>query len=238
MTTMFRPAMSLCLAALACAIGVEARAGFVYNGVAAGDMTSNDAILWTRGLDSSGPAATSLMAQVSTDPTFNSGTISYSASTDPSRDYTAKLDATGLQSGTRYYYRFETTGGVTSPVGTFMTAPDPTASVPLHFGFSGDADGQWRPDVHRVPGMEEPMPAPRSRCDPLIRQGNACGPEPGQGLCLMKMDGRNEGRGAGDFHRNAGSLGYRKPTKPVAEESDSCDQCRPRAINPSCRGFS
>jgi phosphodiesterase/alkaline phosphatase D-like protein len=114
-------------------------------GVAAGDPTSQDAILWTRALDPNQPQAVSLIAEVSTDPGFNQIYATYLGRTDPSQDYTVKVDATGLQSGTQYYYRFLTGNGDASPVGKLKTAPDPTAAVGLHFGFSGDADGQWRP---------------------------------------------------------------------------------------------
>src|SRR5262249_27988602 len=109
-----------------------------YTAVAAGDPTSNDAILWTRAQDSSTTQGVSLTALVSTDQNFGSG-VFYTGTTDPTRDYTLKVDATGLESATRYYYRFVAGDGTRSLVGTFMTAPDPTAQVPLHFGFSGDA---------------------------------------------------------------------------------------------------
>ena len=112
--------------------------------VAAGDPTSNDAILWTRAQDSGTTQGVPLTALVSTDQNFGSG-VFYTGTTDPTRDYTLKVDATGLESGTRYYYRFVAGDGTRSSVGTFKTAPDPTAQVPLHFGFSGDADGRWRP---------------------------------------------------------------------------------------------
>src|SRR6516165_5793500 len=41
-----------------------------YTAVAAGDATEHDAILWTRALDPKQPRAVSLIAEVSTDPTF------------------------------------------------------------------------------------------------------------------------------------------------------------------------
>jgi phosphodiesterase/alkaline phosphatase D-like protein len=116
-----------------------------YTAVAAGDATSHDAILWTRALDPAQPQALSLIAEVSTDPTFRSIDAAFLGRTVPSRDYTVKIDATGLRSGTQYYYRFLTGDGQLSPVGKLKTAPEPTAEVPLHFGFSGDADGRWRP---------------------------------------------------------------------------------------------
>jgi phosphodiesterase/alkaline phosphatase D-like protein len=116
-----------------------------FSGIAAGDATSQDAILRTRALDANHPQAVSLIAEVSTDPSFNQIGAVYLGRTDPSQDYSVKIDATRLQSGTQYYYRFLTGDGQASPVGKFKTAPAPDAAVGLHFGFSGDADGRWRP---------------------------------------------------------------------------------------------
>lgn len=122
------------------------RPGFL-QGVAAGDVTSNDAILWTRTSDpiTQQGVASQVKVQVSTDPTFKSQVKTLTGVTDASRDYTLKLDATGLKAGTTYYYRFETGKQSFSSVGQFKTAPNPDQAVPVSFGFSGDADGQWRP---------------------------------------------------------------------------------------------
>ncbi len=112
-------------------------------GVAAGDASTQDAILWTRAVDTNAPASVALTAQVSTDPFFGSF-ATFATSTDTTKDYTAKVNATGLTSGTKYYYRF--TDGVNfSLVGTFKTAPDTNAAVPVSFAFSGDCDGLIRP---------------------------------------------------------------------------------------------
>jgi phosphodiesterase/alkaline phosphatase D-like protein len=113
-------------------------------GVAAGDATSSDVILWTRAQDSATTAGVSVKALVSTDPGISSGFF-YSGTTDPTQDYTIHLDATGLQSGTTYYYQFVAADGTLSQEGTFKTAPAPTADVAVHFGFTGDADGLMRP---------------------------------------------------------------------------------------------
>src|SRR5262249_41756099 len=56
-------------------------------GVAAGDATSSDVILWTRAQDPSTAAGVALIAQVSTDQTFASG-IAFTGTTDPAQDYT------------------------------------------------------------------------------------------------------------------------------------------------------
>jgi phosphodiesterase/alkaline phosphatase D-like protein len=119
----------------------------LYDGVAAGDATNTSAILWTRTYDSNSPGgiATELTAQVAKNPTFNPVFSSFSGKTNPDKDYTLKIDATGLQSGTQYYYRFKASDSSISRIGKFKTAPDKNQSVPVRFGFSGDADGQWRP---------------------------------------------------------------------------------------------
>jgi len=116
-------------------------------GVAAGDATALDAILWTRAVDSNAPAAATLVAQVANDPTFTSGMLTFSTATDPARDYTAKVVASGLLPATRYYYRFVNAvdPSNSSIVGTFKTAPEAAAAAAVRFGFSGDADGLMRP---------------------------------------------------------------------------------------------
>jgi acid phosphatase len=122
----------------------SAWAGVSFLGVASGDASSTDATLWTRAVDTNSPAVISLTAQVTTDSTFATGVQTFSVSTDATKDYTAKLNVTGLLPGTRYYYRF-TTGTVTSGAGTFKTAPDAATATPVHFAFSGDLDGLMRP---------------------------------------------------------------------------------------------
>jgi phosphodiesterase/alkaline phosphatase D-like protein/predicted AlkP superfamily pyrophosphatase or phosphodiesterase len=115
-------------------------------GVAAGEPTSNSVVLWTRATDSESRGVTTpLAAQISTDPQFKSDIKTFSGTTDAGRDYTLKLEADGLQSGTKYYYRFQSSYGDYSNVGTFKTVPDATTKAAVSFGFSGDSDGQWRP---------------------------------------------------------------------------------------------
>src|SRR5262249_30900096 len=111
-----------------------------YLAVGAGDASSTDAILWTRIQNPTGTAGVGLIAQVSTDPTFATGLAGFAGVTDPAHDYTVHIDATGLQPGTRYYYRFVADDGVISEVGTFVTAPDPSANVPVTFAFTAHPD--------------------------------------------------------------------------------------------------
>jgi len=114
-------------------------------GVGAGDATSSDAILWTRAQNPGTAAGVGLIAQVSTDLTFAHGLATFAGITDPAHDYTIHVDATGLQPGTRYFYRFVANDSTVSQVGTFVTAPDATARVAVNAGFTGDADGLMRP---------------------------------------------------------------------------------------------
>jgi alkaline phosphatase D len=104
-------------------------------GVAAGDVTSNSALLWSRP-GSAGPAT----LQVSTKKSF-AGAAVYKGTPSAARDYTLTVKVTGLKPGARYYYRFRK-GSKASPTGTFETAPSPSANVPVSFAFSGDADAQ------------------------------------------------------------------------------------------------
>lgn len=124
-----------------------ALADIVYNGVAAGDATTNGAVIWTRATDTITPTSiTNLQAQISTDSAFNTIVKTLNGTTNASKDYTWKTEVTGLQSGTQYYYRFVTSDrAYKSLVGKFKTPPARNQKVAIKFGFSGDADGKWRP---------------------------------------------------------------------------------------------
>lgn len=94
-----------------------------YHGVASGDPLSDRVILWTRVTpDTNSPATITVDWKIATDTNItlvvNSGTVS----TDASLDYTVKIDASGLQPGSVYYYRF-TALGKNSVVGRTKTTP-------------------------------------------------------------------------------------------------------------------
>lgn len=106
------------------------------DGVAAGDVTPTGATVWVR---------TSTDAQVDLavhDDIGLSGTpvFSGSASTSAATDHTAKIEVTGLQPGTTYYYRW-TSGSDVSQTGRFVTAPSPGSDVSFSFVYAGDSDG-------------------------------------------------------------------------------------------------
>jgi alkaline phosphatase D len=138
---------SLCRALLAVciltALTPTARAEVVFGGVAAGDASSTDAILWTRA--ENGGRITDLTALVATDANFANIVATLSGTTSADSDFTLKLRAAGLTANTRYYYRFLGPGGVASPTGQVTTAPAANQRVRVKFGFSGDADGRFRP---------------------------------------------------------------------------------------------
>jgi phospholipase C/phosphodiesterase/alkaline phosphatase D-like protein len=141
------PILGVSIASLL-ALSINVHAAFSFLGVAAGDASSNDAIVWTRGVDSSNPASATVTVHYSTDSTFSTGVLTATGTTDSSAvgDYTAKIDLTGLQPATVYYYYFsESNSGATSIVGKFKTAPQANEPYALKFAFSGDCDGLIRP---------------------------------------------------------------------------------------------
>ncbi|NBX55193.1 MAG: alkaline phosphatase [Betaproteobacteria bacterium] len=101
---------------------------FAY-GVASGDPLSDRVILWTHAKYTGKNTNVALTYEVATDNIFSatsvvaSGFVIATASTN----FTAKVDATGLQAGKTYYYRFKA-GSTVSPVGKTRTLPDSTAT--------------------------------------------------------------------------------------------------------------
>jgi len=91
------------------------------HGVASGDPLHNAVVIWTRAAPSTpGPATVSW--DVSESETFATIVQSGSFTTDASRDYTVKVDVTGLNPGRIYFYRFKA-GEVVSPIGRTRTFP-------------------------------------------------------------------------------------------------------------------
>jgi hypothetical protein len=135
-------------------LAAAARGEVVFEGVAAGDPSSTDAIVWTRA--DSGGSTTSLTAQVATDQGFANIVATLGGTTGSDSDFTLKLLASGLAANTRYYYRFLAPSGGVSPTGQFVTAPAPNQRAAVKFGFSGDADGHFRPypSIANLPGQK------------------------------------------------------------------------------------
>ncbi len=91
------------------------------HGVASGDPLPDAVILWTRVTpEADGPIEVRWV--VASDPELRDEVLEGTFTTGPERDYTVKVDVTGLSPATTYYYRFFALGG-RSLVGRTRTAP-------------------------------------------------------------------------------------------------------------------
>ncbi len=94
------------------------------HGVASGDPLSDRVILWTRVLaqDTTDGRDLPVTWEVASDVAFATLVASGGATARASSDFCVKVDAAGLQPGTRYWYRFKAYGAV-SPSGRTKTLP-------------------------------------------------------------------------------------------------------------------
>ncbi|MCS7086945.1 MAG: alkaline phosphatase D family protein, partial [Bacteroidia bacterium] len=115
-----------------------------YHGVASGDPLSDRVVIWTRvtpEAEQSGPITVEWEMSPNLDfsPVVRSGTFV----TDESRDYTVKVDVTGLAPRTYYYYRFKALG-TTSIIGRTKTAPaDYVEQLRFAFGSCSNYSGGY-----------------------------------------------------------------------------------------------
>lgn len=94
------------------------------HGVASGDPLANSVILWTRVLPGDGLAKNlPLKWQVAKDEAFSDIISEGETSALVARDHIAKVDAGGLETGERYFYRFISDDGTISPIGRTCTLP-------------------------------------------------------------------------------------------------------------------
>ncbi len=117
-------------AAARAAVADAAGAGVFGFGVASGDPTGTEVLLWTRvtpdpsAVPGSGLGRpTTVHWEVAADDGFDRVLHRGTVRTDPARDHTVKVVVGGLTPYTRYSYRFRALGQ-TSPVGRTQTAPD------------------------------------------------------------------------------------------------------------------
>ncbi len=102
---------------------VAAAPAYFTHGIASGDPLSDRVILWTRVLPGDGAAKTLAGTwEVAEDRQFDRIVARGETATGPERDYTVKVDATGLKPGKGYWFRF-IFNGVTSAVGRTRTMP-------------------------------------------------------------------------------------------------------------------
>jgi alkaline phosphatase D len=103
-----------------------------FNGVAAGDVTQDSAVVWAHNNKKATDGSISVLFKYSTDPSFGtlagSQTVVQNSYIEP-----AKLKLTGLQPGTTYYYRAEDSLGKFLD-GRFKTLPASDSQPRLKFG--------------------------------------------------------------------------------------------------------
>ena len=119
------------------------------HGVASGDPLPDAVVLWTRvtpteqAMPGSGQGpAVEVRWEVAHDDAFTHVARAGVFQTDATRDHTVKLDATGLEPGTDYYFRFAI-GRDKSPVGRTRTAPAP-GSAPKRLRFGVVSCANWQ----------------------------------------------------------------------------------------------
>lgn len=93
------------------------------HGIASGDPLQDRVILWTRVIPGHGAhQQLEVEWQIASDANFRRIVNQGSTQTNGGRDYTVKVDATGLKAGKQYYYRFAC-DGVSSVIGKTKTLP-------------------------------------------------------------------------------------------------------------------
>ncbi len=91
------------------------------HGVASGDPLADAVVLWTR-LSTGDSAPAESFFEVALTPDFEQRVLAaWIDAVDGARDFTVKIDVTGLEAGTTYYYRFWAMGR-SSPIGRTRTA--------------------------------------------------------------------------------------------------------------------
>ena len=115
---------------------MNAASPFPY-GVAAGEITSTSALVWTRAPKT---------GAVTLELTAPGGAVTKEpGGASPGYDLTVRIQLDDLHPGTAYSYRFRQ-GSATSPVGRFRTAPLANQGASVRFAISGDADATPGPD--------------------------------------------------------------------------------------------
>lgn len=109
------------------------------HGVASGDVTATEAVIWAR---ANGEGT--LLLEYATTPEFDharvGGTVQISATTD----FTGTFILTALQPATRYYFRVHAQGvkDAVNELGSFVTAPEAGQAHEVAFLWGGDLGGQ------------------------------------------------------------------------------------------------
>lgn len=107
----------------------SSKKGLVYefgHGVASGDPLTDQIIIWTRVTpdDESTDKEAEVAWVIATDKELKEVVDSGTTLTDKSKDFTVKLDVTGLSPATKYYYQFASEDEKLSPLGETYTLPE------------------------------------------------------------------------------------------------------------------
>lgn len=113
---------AMLLAAGPLALATEESGQVFQHGVASGDPLTDRVILWTRVTPPAGDEVVTVGYVVAADPALTQVVQTGTTNTGVKRDFTVKLDITGLKPGRTYYYRFGALGAV-SAVGRTRTLP-------------------------------------------------------------------------------------------------------------------
>ena len=100
----------------------DSRNSVFRHGVASGDPDEHSVVLWTRVTSPEPDRTSSVRWELATDEGFTNVLSAGRFRTGPARDHTVKVLAGGLDSGSRYFYRFEL-DGVFSETGRTRTLP-------------------------------------------------------------------------------------------------------------------
>jgi phosphodiesterase/alkaline phosphatase D-like protein len=92
------------------------------HGVASGDPAADSVVLWTR-LGATDSAPHDVDWEISRDQSFSDVVGTGTFTTGPDRDYTVKVVAGNLESGTTYFYRFAAPDSTLSETGVTRTLP-------------------------------------------------------------------------------------------------------------------
>lgn len=104
-------------------------------GVASGDPHPDSVLLWTRRPPIGDSRATTLRAEVASDPEFRRVISTARATLSVETDWTCRVLAAGLRPSRVYWYRFVDDHGFASRVGRTTTAPAADDERPVRFAF-------------------------------------------------------------------------------------------------------
>ena len=112
-----------------------------YHGVASGDPLSDALIIWTRVTPEDSLERVDVAWLVAKSDEFTDVVSRGTAEAIPSRDYTVKVDVTGLEPGTEYFYKFIALGD-TSLIGKAKTSPQGLTDS-VKFGIVSCSNYEW-----------------------------------------------------------------------------------------------